>query len=222
LGRCAGPCTGQADRDDYLAVVRDAVAFLDGKESGIYERLWAELEKAATRLDFEKADRLRRDLHLVHGIVESHKRLRIASDHHHFLVVLPSGDPLCRELLLILHGRIWKQTRVPRELDAVGIAEMADRLAGSCERGFAHGISETTVYNTDETHILNRWLARNGEHPAVLPLDPASVPGVEAWAAMLRTALAFADTDLVFLDRDPGPADDATMVSVDESDPETP
>ena len=219
LGRCAGPCTGQADRDAYLAVVRDAVAFLDGRESGIYERLWAELEKSAERLDFERADRLRRDLHLVHGIVESHKRLRIATEHHHYLVVLPSGDAECRELLLVLHGRIWKQTRVRRDLDANGIAEEAERLAASCARGIAQGASGTSVYATDESHILNRWLSRNSDHPAIQPIEIETVPGTDEWVRMLDVALGFADGDLVFLDRDPQPSPADADEPVEEGEP---
>lgn len=202
IGRCAGPCTGLADRDAYFEVVRDAVAFLDGQESGIYDRLWAELEKAAARLDFERADRLRRDLRLVQGIVESHKRLRIASVRHHFLLVLPSGDETCRELLLILGGRIWKQTRIDRECDDASIDDIAGRLAASFERCMATGQGETTPYNTDETHILNRWIARNGDHPALQALDPSCEMDAGNWTGLVRHALALADDDFVFLDRD--------------------
>jgi DNA polymerase III epsilon subunit family exonuclease len=202
LGRCAGPCTGLTDRDSYLAIVRDAVAFLDGQESGIYDRIWQELEKAAARLDFEKADRLRRDLRSVQGIVESHRRLRIAADRHHFLLVLPSGDESCRELFLILGGRIWKQTRIPRECDEAELKELVERLAASFERCLAAGQVDVTAYNTDEAHILNRWLSRNGDHPAVQVLDPASPIDFDAWSAMIRTALSFTDEELVFLDRD--------------------
>jgi DNA polymerase III epsilon subunit family exonuclease len=202
IGRCSGPCNGLADRDEYLGVVRDAIAFLDGQESGIYDRIGAELEKATTRLDFEKADRLRRDLRAVMGIVEAHKRLRIAKEQHNFVLVLPSGDETCRELFLILGGRIWKQTRVERRLDASQLAEVGARLSASYQRGIAAGEAEVTAYTADERHILTRWLSRNSEHQALLPIDAELAGAVAFWSGLVETALAFTDDQLVFADRD--------------------
>jgi DNA polymerase III epsilon subunit family exonuclease len=202
IGRCAGPCNGLADRDDYLGVVRDAVAFLDGQESGIYDRIQGELEKAATRLDFEKADRLRRDLRAVLGIVEAHKRLRIAAERHNFVLVLPSGDETCRELFLILGGRIWKQTRVERRLAADALREVTERMMTSYQRGVAAGDAEVTAYTTDERHILTRWISRNSDHPAMMPIDQDSVGDANYWSALVESALAFSDDQLVFNDRD--------------------
>jgi DNA polymerase III epsilon subunit family exonuclease len=203
MGRCAGPCNGLANRDDYLAVVRDAVAFLDGHESGIFDRIWSELESAAERLDFERASRLRRDLHSVVSAVESHKRLRIAAERHHFLLVLPSAEETCRELFLILGGRIWKQSRIERKLGPEETRATAERMRESFERGLAAGPTEATLYSTDERHILNRWLVRNADHPALFPIDPEQGPDAERWAYLISSALSLADSDLVFRDRDP-------------------
>lgn len=205
IGRCAGPCNGQADRDTYLAIVRDAVAFLEGSESGIYDRIWGELESAATRLDFEKAGKLRRDLHSVGGIVESHKRLKLAAERHNYLLVLPSGEEDCRELFMVIGGHIWKQTRIERRLSADDTRLFAKRLHDSYRRGIAIGAADATAYSTDERHILNRWLARNSEHSALMTIGPETAADPEAWAYLVTTALAFDDRDLVFLDRDPAP-----------------
>lgn len=114
MGKCLGPCTGQTDRDEYKGIVHDVVQLLDGRDGALYERLWAELESAATNLDFERAGKLRRDLRSVLGLVQNQQRLREAESLHTLLLVLPAPDPACREILMIYHGRVWARFEMKR------------------------------------------------------------------------------------------------------------
>ena len=114
IGKCLGPCVGQADRDEYHRRVTDVVGFLDGDESGLKEQLWADLEEAAAKLDFERATKLRQDLRSALALIEEQDRLRTAEQTHNLLLVQASADPESRELLVILHGQIWAQLRVQR------------------------------------------------------------------------------------------------------------
>jgi len=60
IRNCLAPCVGKVTRDDYLERIEQACELLSGK--GKRERLKSlqeEMEKAAMRLDFEKAARLR-------------------------------------------------------------------------------------------------------------------------------------------------------------------
>ncbi|MGB3327808.1 MAG: exonuclease domain-containing protein [Thermomicrobiales bacterium] len=115
MGKCLGPCTGKADRDEYLQVVHDVTQLLDGRDQALMERLWGELEHAAETLDFEKAAALRRDLRSVLGLVEHQQKLREAEVTHTMLLVLPSADPAFRDLSLIYGGRIWARFQLPRD-----------------------------------------------------------------------------------------------------------
>jgi len=114
LGKCLGPCVGQTMRDEYQAMVHDVIDFLEGKDQGLRERLWAELEAAAARLDFERASKLRKDLRSALALIAEQARLRSAEAEHTLLLVQPSVDPACRELMAVLHGRVWAQVRVNR------------------------------------------------------------------------------------------------------------
>jgi len=114
MGKCLGPCTGQADRDEYQGIVHDVVHLLDGRDGALYERLWAELESAASNLDFERAGKLRRDLRSVLGLVQNEQRLREAESLHTLLLVLPAPDPAFREILMIFHGRVWARFQTKR------------------------------------------------------------------------------------------------------------
>jgi DNA polymerase III epsilon subunit family exonuclease len=131
LGTCLGPCVGQSIRDEYMAQVRDVIAFLDGDEAGLRARLWRELELAAENLDFERARKLRGDLQSALALIEEQDRLRTAEQSHNLLLVQPSADPESREVLVILRGQIWAQVRVARipeiEVDGFPLEEESPR-----------------------------------------------------------------------------------------------
>src|SRR5277367_4487743 len=59
IKRCSAPCTGEIALDDYAKLVSEARDFLSGRSRAIKSRLAAEMNEAATALDFEKAARLR-------------------------------------------------------------------------------------------------------------------------------------------------------------------
>lgn len=197
LGKCLGPCVGQTINDEYRKMVGDVLDFLDGKDHGLKERLWSELEGAAVRLDFERASKLRRNLRLALGLIAEQSRLRTAEVDHNLLLVQPSAEPGCREVLVILRGRIWsrlsvdnqavKQVGPDPDADVVlnvdhgdrfraansgaSNEDLARRLAMTLKR-FAASRLEPVDHNIiDETNILNRWLYRQSGHPAILPLD---------------------------------------------------
>lgn len=55
IKRCSAPCTDQIALADYAALVREARNFLSGKSLKVKQELAAEMEKASSALDFERA-----------------------------------------------------------------------------------------------------------------------------------------------------------------------
>ncbi len=151
LGKCLGPCVGHTIRDDYLSRVGEVIDFLDGHDDGLRARLWTDLEDAAARLDFEKANKLRNDLRSALSLIEEQDRLRMAEQSHNLLLVQASADPEAREVMVILRGQIWAQLRVMRipeiEIDGYPLESEAPPVEDQVEivtpsRG---GIDEVTV-----------------------------------------------------------------------------
>ncbi len=191
LGNCLGPCVGRADRGAYTSLVREVVQFLDGRDEVFYERLWRGLEDAAAQLDFERADKLRREIQQIGQVVGSHKRLREAAETHTLLLVLPSADSTAREVLLVAAGRLWAQLRADR---STGDADLAARLERSWGRFQHHGHRPLDHDTVDDANILNRWLYRNAGHPAILPLRTPLEAG--CWHDLARRVLALTDEQL--------------------------
>ena len=191
LGRCLGPCVGRADRDRYAALVRDVVAFLDGRDGTLYELLWAGLEETVQKLDFERAARLRRDLLQVNSVVGAQRRLREAAETQTLLVVLPSVEQDAREILLVAGGQLWAQIR-GRHAD--GGDALGERLAAAWDRCSARAVVPVDHAAVDETNILNRWLYQHADHPSILPVPPP--PAVPHFGALAARALALTTADL--------------------------
>ena len=191
LGRCLGPCAGRANRDDYAGLVKDVVAFLDGREDVLHDRLLRALEAAAARLDFEAAARLRNDLRSVDAVVGAQRRLRDAAETHTLLVALPSAEAGAREILLVVAGRLWAQLRA--RTDDPG--DLVARLAQAWDRVPVAGPPPIDHDSVDDANILNRWLYRNAGHPAIVPLPrrPAHPNGEQIVAAVA----ALTDEDLI-------------------------
>jgi DNA polymerase III epsilon subunit family exonuclease len=188
LGRCLGPCVGRADRDTYRALVRDVVAYLDGHDDALYQLLWKGLEEAAEKLDFEKAEKLRRELRDAGAVVGSQRRIREATETGRCLLVLPAEAQGERDLLLIAGGRIWAQLRMGTE---DGRTDFGGRLLRSWERLRAAGLPTIDHDSVDEAHILHRWLVRQGRLPGLIRLSDEP-----NWEAVVDAILALRDEDL--------------------------
>jgi DNA polymerase III epsilon subunit family exonuclease len=190
LKQCAGPCVGKADRDAYMDAVREVVRFLDGDDASLSARIWTELETAATRLDYERARQLRSNLQQLEQVVASQQAIREATDRHTLVLVLPSPVEAARELFLMDRGRLWARFQVSQHDSS---EEIGLRLARAWTRLHASAGVEIDQDSLDESHIMNRWLARNWTHPCVIPFDrEADID----WPELASWALRIAAEDL--------------------------
>ena len=190
IGQCLGPCVGRASRDEYMALVRRVVAYVDGQDDALHDMLWQGLEHAAAALDFERAGRLRRDLNASLTLTAVQRRMRESTEAHWGLLVTHSPEAGCREVMLLVQGRVWAQFRVA---SASSTADLADRLSTSWDRFMATGLRPLDHDSVDDLHILSSWLARHEGYPALIPLDQRERP---AWNDLATQALALSRDDL--------------------------
>ncbi|MEZ4565172.1 MAG: exonuclease domain-containing protein [Thermomicrobiales bacterium] len=190
IGQCLGPCVGRANRDEYMALVRQVVAYVDGQDDALHDMLWQGLEHAAAALDFERAGRLRRDLNASLSLTAVQRRLRESTETHWGLLVTRSPEPGSREVMLLVQGRVWAQVRTS---GPTGAADLAERLATSWGRFRAAGLRPLDHDSVDDLHILSSWLARHEGFPALIHLDDRQNPN---WADLAARALALSNDDL--------------------------
>jgi excinuclease ABC subunit C len=68
IKRCSAPCVGHVSREEYAALVEDAVRFLEGRSTRVQSELAARMAEASAAMEFERAavyrDRLRALAHV--------------------------------------------------------------------------------------------------------------------------------------------------------------
>ncbi len=70
IEKCAAPCVGDIDHDEYDKLVHDLLDFLDGEHDAIIRRLEQKMADAADQLEFELAARVRDQLASVRKAIE--------------------------------------------------------------------------------------------------------------------------------------------------------
>ena len=73
LKKCLAPCTGQVSKEEYLQMVEQIIAFLEGDSREVLKAKEAEMKEAAHNLEFEKAARLRDQINAIRKISEIQK-----------------------------------------------------------------------------------------------------------------------------------------------------
>ena len=73
MDRCAGPCCGKIDRDQYREIVHQVRMFLEGKNRNLVESLRKRMEEESEQLHFEKAARIRDQIEYIEHVIEKQK-----------------------------------------------------------------------------------------------------------------------------------------------------
>ena len=68
LGLCPGTCIGAISRTEYLKNIRNIKLFLSGKKKLLLRKLEKEMRTASKKLEFEKAEKLRRQIFALRHI----------------------------------------------------------------------------------------------------------------------------------------------------------
>ena len=70
IEKCAAPCVGAIDHEEYDQLVAELIDFLDGEHDAVLKRLEQRMNDAATQLEFELAARVRDQLASVRKAIE--------------------------------------------------------------------------------------------------------------------------------------------------------
>jgi excinuclease ABC subunit C len=107
IKRCSAPCVGHIGREDYAKLIEHAQLFLSGRSQDIQHELAAEMERAATSLDFETAALIRdriRALSLVQGHQDIHVPGIVDAD---VIAAYQAGGHTCVQVFFFRGGHNW-------------------------------------------------------------------------------------------------------------------
>jgi excinuclease ABC subunit C len=107
IKRCSAPCTKQIEFSDYVALVREANAFLSGRSKSVKDQLAAAMEKASTALDFEHAA-IYRDRLAALSAIQSQQGINPRTvEEADVFAVHQQGGFTCVEVFFFRTGQNW-------------------------------------------------------------------------------------------------------------------
>ena len=113
IKRCPAPCVYQLPAGEYQASIEDAVAFLEGREPELTERLSERMKAAAAALDFEAAARLRDQLQAVARSLETQRVLMGDGADRDIIGLHREGSDLVIQVLVMRHGKLGDARAFP-------------------------------------------------------------------------------------------------------------
>jgi excinuclease ABC subunit C len=107
IHRCIAPCVGYATREEYDAVIRQVILFLEGKHDEVVKALQAQMEEAAENLHFEEAARIRDHIQAVERILEKQRIISTEGQDDQDVIALASGeDETCALVFFFRAGKL--------------------------------------------------------------------------------------------------------------------
>ncbi|MCD6361571.1 MAG: excinuclease ABC subunit UvrC [Armatimonadetes bacterium] len=155
IARCVGPCTGEVTPEEYGEIVREVCLFLEGRADEVLDKLRAQMEAAAEKLDFERAAQLRDRLKAVEKVTES--QLMVATeerDQDALGVAMKEGRAVVA-LLAVRRGRLIEKQQF--HLDQVEGYSEGEALAAFMAQHYQEAHIPREVLLSHAVEETDRW-----------------------------------------------------------------
>jgi excinuclease ABC subunit C len=165
IGKCAGPCVGHVDAHEHRAIAEDLIDFLEGRFEPVIGRIETEMREASSKLEYERAARLRDQLTSVRKAVE---RQVVVSDRNENLDVVALAEDELEAALQVFFVR-------------------GGRMVG--RKGFVvDRVEEMTTEDLLASFVRELYMGEE-EVPAeiLVPALPSDAGLLKAWLAQRRS-----------------------------------
>ena len=204
IKRCLAPCVGYQSEPEYDELVDEVVLFLEGQQDRLLERLYAEMEQAADRMNYEAAARVRDRIVTLRRVTEKQNvvwRTRIDMD---LIASARAQGHACMQVFLVRGGKLIGQehfildgvTDQPdEELYANFFAQFYTARAGQIGGAIGDGFSPLALREArgNEVPVAVKARARRQPSQATIPKEvlvealPGDLPLLESWLSELKT-----------------------------------
>jgi excinuclease ABC subunit C len=106
IEKCAAPCVGDIDREQYDQLVRELLEFLDGDHAPVLDRLDKAMHEAADELEYERAARLRDQITSVRKVIERQQMVGKREEDIDAVALVEDELEASVQLFLVRKGRV--------------------------------------------------------------------------------------------------------------------
>lgn len=160
INQCTGVCCDKISRDEYMAVIHDVMAFLEGKQEQLAEKMLKQMEQAAEDLEFEKAAKLRDQVQSIQKLIARQKVISTALEDQDVIALVTDNGNTCAEVFFIRGGKLIGQEHFM--LENASSDDIAEGLGEFVERYYenAASIPREVLLSAEiaEMDIVEAWL----------------------------------------------------------------
>ncbi len=160
IGQCTGVCAGKISHDEYMAVIRDVMAFLEGRREELANRMLAQMETASENLEFEKAAKLRDQVQSIQKLIARQKVISTALEDQDIIALVTDNGNACAEMFFVRNGKLIGQEHFL--LENASADELSDNLSEFMEQyyGAAAYVPREVLLNAEipEVDVMEDWL----------------------------------------------------------------
>ena len=162
IGRCKAPCIGLQSAADYQLMIRELVAFLDGRTSEVVRRVRERMQDAAEKLDFERAAELRDALRHLRHMEEPTVVVQVEGGDRDVVGYARDGEDACVALLRVREGRLLaREHRFLENIEGRTDGEVLSAYLTQTYLGMEEHAAELLVpYDFEDRPLLEESLGR--------------------------------------------------------------
>jgi excinuclease ABC subunit C len=109
IRRCAGPCIGAVNREEYQRIIAQVILFLEGKQTQVIRELKKKMSAAVSDWEFEKAASLRDQIQAIESIVEAQKVVSTRKVNEDVIAIAQDKNEACAQVFFIRGGKLLGQ-----------------------------------------------------------------------------------------------------------------
>ena len=160
IGRCAAPCVGRIGLSDYQHLVKDGIAFLEGRERALIGDLRVRMNGAAEELRFEEAAVLRDRIAALDETLERQRIVSMTGRNRDVFGLCREEDLTQIALLFVRSGRMIGQKTFPLIRLRAETGEILSSLLMRYYDGVVDIPDEVVVpMALEDSGVLAEWLA---------------------------------------------------------------
>jgi excinuclease ABC subunit C len=160
IGRCLAPCVGRIGGEAYGRLVRDGIAFLEGREKALVSDLRARMNEAAEALRFEEAAAIRDRIAAIEETLEKQRIVSMTGRNRDVFGLFREGDLTQIVALFVRGGRLIGQKVFPPIRLPAGSGELLSSLIKRYYDGAAEIPDEISVPETlEDREVMAEWLS---------------------------------------------------------------
>ncbi|MEQ8290048.1 MAG: excinuclease ABC subunit UvrC [Gammaproteobacteria bacterium] len=154
IKRCSAPCVDYISKEDYQQDIEHATMFLEGKNEQVIKALTKPMQKAADKLEFERAARLRDQIRSLRQVQEKQHVNALAGDID-IVACAVHENQACIHMVFIRNGlNIGSRNFFPQHAAGQSEADVVQAFLAQHYLGMRHHKSASEVILSHETDDL--------------------------------------------------------------------